>query len=191
MAAMSVDPAVPSNQTAHQAFGAEPMPAVPAQESRAASGALATWWPRAAALVLDGLILGVVGVAVALLVDSELLIYAIAVPISLLYAPLLMIRGGTRNGQTLGKQAMGIRVVREDGRAVKLGNALLRELIGRQLLIAVTLYVYALFDYLWPIWDKKNQALHDKVADTLVVLADSSAPGEQAVGGWLPPHAGA
>lgn len=188
---MSVDPAVPSNQTAHQAFGAEPMPAVPAQESRAASGALATWWPRAAALVLDGLILGVVGVAVALLVDSELLIYAIAVPISLLYAPLLMIRGGTRNGQTLGKQAMGIRVVREDGRAVKLGNALLRELIGRQLLIAVTLYVYALFDYLWPIWDKKNQALHDKVADTLVVLADSSAPGEQAVGGWLPPHAGA
>ena len=28
-----------------------------------------------------------------------------------------------------------------------------------------------LLDYLWPLWDPKNQALHDKVAGSFVVRA--------------------
>lgn len=32
----------------------------------------------------------------------------------------------------------------------------------------------ALLDYLWPLWDSRNQALHDKVARTNVVLAPRS-----------------
>ena len=27
----------------------------------------------------------------------------------------------------------------------------------------------ALVDYLWPLWDKKNQTLHDKLAKTVVI----------------------
>ena len=39
------------------------------------------------------------------------------------------------------------------------------------------IFVSALFilpivlDYLWPLWDKKNQALHDKVVGSVVVKA--------------------
>ena len=29
--------------------------------------------------------------------------------------------------------------------------------------------IYSLLNYLWPIWDDKNQALHDKLAKTNVV----------------------
>jgi uncharacterized RDD family membrane protein YckC len=29
--------------------------------------------------------------------------------------------------------------------------------------------VYTLLDYLWPLWDDKKQAIHDKVAKTNVV----------------------
>ena len=28
-----------------------------------------------------------------------------------------------------------------------------------------------LLDYLWPLWDQKNQALHDKVVSSVVVRA--------------------
>ena len=38
-----------------------------------------------------------------------------------------MSRKGEHNGQTLGKQAAGIRVVRDDGRPIRLGFAVLRE----------------------------------------------------------------
>jgi len=131
-----------------------------------------------------------------------------AIAAGLVYAPLLMVRRGERNGQTLGKQAMGIRVVRPHYEPVTLGNALLREVIGRQLLIVITVYVYALFDYLWPIWDRQSQALHDKVATTWVVRTAvvPPVPGARAplppppptptprapdapVRGWLPPSA--
>ena len=29
--------------------------------------------------------------------------------------------------------------------------------------------VYSLLDYLWPLWDDKKQAIHDKIAKTNVV----------------------
>jgi uncharacterized RDD family membrane protein YckC len=31
------------------------------------------------------------------------------------------------------------------------------------------LYMPALLDYLWPLWDKRHQTLHDKVANGIVV----------------------
>jgi uncharacterized RDD family membrane protein YckC len=103
---------------------------------------------------------------------TRTLALALGVPLTLLYAPLLMIRRGARNGQTLGKQAMKIRVVRESGEPVTLGNALMREVVGRQLLIAFTYGLYAVIDYAWPAFDRARQALHDKVAQTRVVLAE-------------------
>jgi uncharacterized RDD family membrane protein YckC len=48
----------------------------------------------------------------------------------LVYAPLLMRRPGAHNGQTLGKQLTGIRVVREDGRPMTYGAAVLREWVA-------------------------------------------------------------
>jgi uncharacterized RDD family membrane protein YckC len=91
----------------------------------------------------------------------------------LVYAPMLMAREGARNGQTLGKQALGIRVAREDGRPMSYGTAVLREWVAKtlvfQLAAAIVLGLATLLDYLWPLWDARNQALHDKLASTVVM----------------------
>jgi uncharacterized RDD family membrane protein YckC len=44
---------------------------------------------------------------------------------------------------------------------------------GRYLITVVfgIFYIPALLDYLWPLWDKRNQALHDKVVNSIVVRA--------------------
>lgn len=181
--------------------------AAPAPASAPVTYELASWGTRAAAYLLDllvffGLIVLIaIGATIAERdVDdarrlAETLALAIAVPLGLAYAPLLLMRRGERNGQTLGKQAMGLRVVRENGQPVSLSNAVLREVIGRQLLVAFTYGLYAVLDYLWPLWDRPRQCLHDKVAQTRVVrvhptdgrTGGSFSPGAAAVAPAPPP----
>ncbi|HJR90681.1 MAG TPA: RDD family protein, partial [Aeromicrobium sp.] len=70
-----------------------------------------------------------------------------------------------RKGQTLGKTWMHIKVVREaSGDVPGVWLALGRYLI-QAILTAVTLYL----NLLWPLWDAKNQTLHDKVCSTVVI----------------------
>jgi uncharacterized RDD family membrane protein YckC len=114
--------------------------------------------------------------------------------VTLCYLTILESRKGAHNGQTLGKQATGIRIVRDDGRPMTFGRALLREGVGKQLLGIITLYIYLVVDYLWPLWDRQNQALHDKIASTHVVTVRPSAPvasvpGAAAPPTWAPPAA--
>jgi len=91
-----------------------------------------------------------------------------------IYAPVTMMRDGERNGQTWGKQALDIRVVREDGQPIGYGYGLLRELVIRNLLFGVVggfFFFPTLLDYLWPLWDDENRSLHDMVASSRVVRA--------------------
>jgi uncharacterized RDD family membrane protein YckC len=68
-------------------------------------------------------------------------------------------------GQTLGKMALGIKVVRKDGVApVGYGKGFMREIVGK----LISSVVLAL-GYLWAIWDKEKQTWHDKIAGTIVV----------------------
>ena len=95
----------------------------------------------------------------------------------LLYAPLLLRREGRHNGQTWGKQALSIRVVRDSGAPVDLGTALLREVVAKLVILGALGYVpivggFAwLVWYLWPLWDSSNRAPHDMIARTHVVKA--------------------
>ena len=84
------------------------------------------------------------------------------------YAWLLIAK---RNGQTLGMQALKIRCVREiDGEPVDSSQAGQRAAYaGIFGLVSAFLIFPALVDYLWPLWDKKNQTLHDKLAKTVVI----------------------
>jgi uncharacterized RDD family membrane protein YckC len=69
-------------------------------------------------------------------------------------------------GQTLGKKAMGIKVVDPSGKRPTYMTFFLREIIGK--------FVSGLIlgiGYLWVLWDPKKQALHDKIASTYVVKA--------------------
>ena len=67
------------------------------------------------------------------------------------------------NGQTLGKLAFSMRVVKKNGRRVSILDALLRNVFG------YTVSQIFLLGYLWAIFDKEQQAWHDKMAGTVVV----------------------
>src|SRR3954452_12413566 len=97
----------------------------------------AEWWPRAGAALLDLVIAG----SIALLAGIPFGIFdsssdecsggwfLVAIALCTAYYWLTMRRDGAYNGQTLGKQAIGLRVVRDDGQPVRLGLVLLRELL--------------------------------------------------------------
>lgn len=152
-----------------------------------AGARLAGWWSRVGATVLDGLILTVpvvliAGIVVAVAARSQvgavlvgmagLVAYLFAL---LFYAPALMARQGAGNGQTWGKQIIGIRVVRDGGQPFELGYGFLRELLVKHLLFGLVggllLWIPTIVDYLWPLWDDQNRCLHDMLVSTHVVAA--------------------
>ncbi|MCE2473098.1 MAG: RDD family protein [Anaerolineae bacterium] len=68
------------------------------------------------------------------------------------------------NGQTLGKMVFGLRVIKKNGRRVSVLDALLRNVLG---------YMVSqifLLGYIWAFTDRENQAWHDKMAGTVVVV---------------------
>lgn len=132
---------------------------------------------RLVATIVDGIIVGVPVYALAAIVDSDGdwvigLLYILA---SILYAPLLLARGGDHNGQTLGKQLLGLRVVSKNGERVSFGRGMLREFVGRTIPSFVTLGLYSLIDSLWCLWDGRRQTLHDKIGGTYVFNAEADA----------------
>ena len=148
---------------------------------------LSGWWRRVGAAIVDGLIVTVGAViliailaAFGLSVDSDsgtvafvltagvaVLAYAV---VALLYAPAMMSR---TNGRTIGRMAMGIRVIRADGGPMTFWFAMLREVIVKALLVGViasaTFGLAWLLDVLWPLWDEEHRALHDFVVNTRVI----------------------
>jgi uncharacterized RDD family membrane protein YckC len=148
---------------------------------------LASWGSRLAAYLIDGLFLLVPVIAltviiVAIAAGSDtgawvtaifgFLAYLVA---AFLYAPLLMAREGPRNGQTWGKQALGIRVIRDGGEPMNFSWAALREIVVKGLGVGIASSIIPLIpwflNFFWPLWDDQNRALHDMVVSTHVVEA--------------------
>jgi uncharacterized RDD family membrane protein YckC len=80
----------------------------------------------------------------------------------------LTIKYVKRNGQSIAKKLLAVKVVRTDGSAVSLGRLFWLRNIVNGLISIVPLYgiVDALF-----IFGESRQCLHDKLADTVVVKA--------------------
>jgi uncharacterized RDD family membrane protein YckC len=94
----------------------------------------------------------------------DFLVYGLGAIFFLIYCTVLV--GGPR-GQTVGMMAVGARAVRDESNAVVgYGRAFWRSLVA--LLLGYTVIV-GLLDVLWPLWDKKNQTLHDKAVGTVVL----------------------
>jgi len=173
-----------------------PQPGVPAQ------GQLAGWGARLGAHVIDNLIIlvpfliiffgffaGAIGltgtdtgtgtgnddVALGALILAGLLSILLYAVLALLYGPLLMMRGGERNGQTWGKQVVGLRVVRDNGEAWTFGPAALREVVLKNLAVGIASTIIPIIpwflNFFWPLWDDQNRALHDMAASSHVVKA--------------------
>jgi len=104
----------------------------------------------------------------------------------------LVCRSGPHNGQTLGKQTVGIQAVRADGGEIAIATALLREILAKGLLVAFTSSLISgllgFFDLgiigavaaigVWygpAFFDDEHRGLHDRLCSTLVVLAGRRA----------------
>jgi uncharacterized RDD family membrane protein YckC len=189
-------PPAPERPSTAPGYGSPPPPGAggpiaPAYESNVMGRfVLASWLSRVGAQLIDGLIIGVgalilflpIGAALGVGAASDsdtgigaaivgLLFWVLCVAIiAVLYAPVLMAR---TNGKTLGRMAMNIRVVRTSGEPVTFGFAMLREVgvksIGFGIAGTFTAGLAPLLDYLWPLWDEENRALHDFIVSTRVV----------------------
>ncbi|MCA1667949.1 MAG: RDD family protein, partial [Thermomicrobia bacterium] len=149
----------------------------------------AGFWSRFGAVLLDGLIVGaIIAIPVILgivlitnsvttdtfdntvsVTNSGTLAIGIVVIIigwilALLYEPLMTGRNGIHNGQTLGRQAAGIRITNLQGGPITKGQAW-----GRHLFRVFFSGLIFSLGYLWMLWDAHKQCWHDKIANTLVL----------------------
>lgn len=123
-------------------------------------GPRAGFGQRLLAVLIDSIVLGVVG-ALLVLVLGDAAGQGLNIVLGAAYFIALE---GSASGQTVGKRAMGIRVIDFDtGGPVGYGRAAIRY-IGRFL----SGIVFAL-GYLWMLWDQQKQTWHDKMATTVVV----------------------
>ena len=136
---------------------------------------LASWGIRFGAYLIDWLILlvpvvilTIIVVAIAAGSDTGALVTGILGVLAYLvvvfaYAPVLMAREGQNNGQTWGKQMLGIRVVHDTGEPMSFGWSALREIAVKGLLVGIASSIIPLIpwllNYLWPLWDDQNRAL--------------------------------
>lgn len=171
------------HETRTQAEASQPQPEadLPGQGSYAAATSptdspKAGFWIRFVASMIDGLILGAVqfiiglvlgfaggsvsdfdmGGAVVMLTITWLCSMAVSITYYVFFTGY--------NGQTPGKMALRIQVVRTDGTPMNYGRAFLREIIGK--------FVSALIlgvGYLMAAFDRDKQALHDRIAGTYVI----------------------
>ncbi len=69
-------------------------------------------------------------------------------------------------GATLGKMALGMKVVDEGGQKAGVFKVLIRETIGR-----VVSGIILFLGFIWILFDGKRQGWHDKISGTFVVKA--------------------
>src|ERR1700722_7115759 len=77
-----------------------------------------------------------------------------------------------RNGQTIGKKLLGIKVVRVDGSPVSLFRVFFLRYVCNTLLTLIPLFgsLYSLVDCLM-IFSESRRTVHDRIADTIVIKA--------------------
>ncbi len=138
-----------------------------AQESAQLAGLVS----RVVANILDGIVLVLV---------ATLLLFVLSRAGGSLGGPLVQFIGlalpvvyhwyfwTRRDGQTPGKSAVGIRVVKTNGAELSDTDAFIRA-IGYQVS-----GIFCGLGFIWAIFDGNNQTWHDKLAGTYVVTADSA-----------------
>jgi uncharacterized RDD family membrane protein YckC len=131
------------------------------------------------AVIIDGILLGIVGFILGKIFGQDVttvsdgtvryqLSGAAAALTLLVQIGYYVYMEGSAAGATLGKKAMGIRVIDSNvGGPIGYGRAFIRW-IGR-LISAIP----CLLGYFWMLWDKNKQTWHDKFANAIVVPADA------------------
>ena len=139
----------------------------------------ATYGKRVGALLIDLLMSYGVGGAVFTLGCIAVFIDAIAVLgiVLMIIGPLGGLAIGIWNkvfkegktGQSIGKAKMGISLVDSTtGNPLGAGRCFLREFVFG-LLNGVSGSVFGIIDYLWPLWDQKDERIMDKIMTSRVI----------------------
>lgn len=128
----------------------------------APGGQLAGWWQRVGATLVDDILAAIViGILTA---GAKGAGFIIGVILWAVYVTMMLSRGG----QTLGNKAVGTHVVdAQTGGPIGAGKALGRWAASE--LLGSFVPFFRLLDVLWPLWDRQNQTLHDKIAGTVVL----------------------
>ena len=144
----------------------------------------AGFWIRFVAYILDGLILGLVAAVMVVIfaaiaavsgktADGEAPTGVVVLGVLMVLAYVLMcwlyeaLLTSSERGATLGKRALGLRIVRADGVRLSFGRATARYFLK----VIVTPMVPLGIGYMLAGWTSGKRALHDLMADTLVVRA--------------------
>lgn len=131
---------------------------------------LAGWGSRFAALLVDGIVIGVsygllIGIGGAMGGNAGGLLAFLGLIVGIGLGLFKLYKEGT-TGQWIGKKALGISLLREaDGRPLGFGMAFVRYIA--HFLDSLACYI----GWLWPLWDDKNQTFADKICSTVVVKA--------------------
>ena len=128
-------------------------------------GYLAGWWYRVGATILDNILVGIVAtlVLVVIGVRGRGINFGEGVVV-LVYQIVLL---GMVRSQTVGNMAVSTKVVDADtGGPIGYGRSTVRAVVLVVLYITI---IGGVIDVLWPLWDKRNQTLHDKAANCLVI----------------------
>ena len=154
--------------------------------------AIAGFWGRILALLIDSIVLGIVGIIFGFLLFEQLARLGVwgrvvGFLIALLYFGLLNSRVG--KGQTVGKRIMKVKVVSRDGQSISVARSLLRysilappyflngamippSILMTPIGLIVSLLIFGLggaIVYLYIFNRKSRQSLHDLIAGTYVV----------------------
>jgi predicted Zn finger-like uncharacterized protein len=139
------------------------------------SQSYAGFWVRTVAYILDFVLLGFVQLVLSVLIDQVIALLGIAAEGDPAVNMVIWLFGASLSigyavfftgycGQTPGKMALRIKVIRTDGSPVSYGRAVLREVPGK-FLSSILLGI----GYLMVAFDNKKQGLHDKIAATYVI----------------------
>ena len=122
-------------------------------------------WPRCGAIIIDSILVGIVNYIVELALHYSTLSVILAIIISFGYFCVME----ATQGRTLGKMALGLKVVREDGSPISWNEAIIRNLMR---IVDEIPYIIPYLLAAIMVWSSPTrQRLGDKVAKTVVVRA--------------------
>jgi uncharacterized RDD family membrane protein YckC len=97
-----------------------------------------------------------------IIIGATLLVIAVLIVINWLYEALMT---SSPRGATLGKMALGLRIVRFDGAQLSFGRATARHFVKAIATPAVPLFI----GYIMAAFTNRKRALHDILVETLVI----------------------
>lgn len=141
-----------------------PQPAQSPGSSDGPSGPRAQFFTRFGAWLIDAILIGVIGFLFRIGI-GDVAGGLIGLVIGIAYYGYLE---GSASGQTIGKKAVGIRVIDfNTGGPIGYGRAVIRYFA--RILSAIPCFL----GFFWMLWDKERQTWHDKLATDVVVPVDS------------------